>query len=62
MYYAGNYRESVTRYSHKDVTRWMKPPRDEAHIDWAAIENCIIIALSVSILVVLGVMILQQAV
>ena len=59
MYYAGNYRESVTRYSHKDVTRWMKPPRQAKCVDWSAVENCTMIALIVSILIVLGVMILQ---
>ena len=59
MYYAGNYRESVTRYSHKDVTRWMKPPRPVQCVDWAVVENCTMIALIVSILIVLGVMILQ---
>lgn len=59
MYYAGNYRESVTRYNHKDINRWMRPARPVHSINWAEVESCIIIALSVAILIALGVVILQ---
>lgn len=26
MYTAGRYTDTVTRYNHKDITRWMCPP------------------------------------
>lgn len=61
MYYAGNYRESVTRYSHKNIDRWMHPACPVSSIDWAKVQDCIITALAVAILIVLGVMILQTA-
>lgn len=59
MYVAGNYRESVTRYTHKNCDRWMRPARPVHSINWADVQNCIIITLSVSILIALGVVILQ---
>lgn len=59
MYYAGRYRETVTRYTHKNVDRWLKPPRPARCIDWAEVQSCILIMLSVAILIALGVVILQ---
>lgn len=59
MYYAGRYRETVTRYTHKNFDRWMRPARPVHSINWAEVQNCIIITLSVAILIALGVVILQ---
>lgn len=59
MYYTGNYRESVTRYTHKNIDRWQHPARPVHSINWAEVQNCIIITLSVGILIALGVVILQ---
>lgn len=61
MYYAGKFRESVTRYTHKNIDRWLHPARPVHSIDWAEVESCTIIALSVGALIALAVMILQAA-
>lgn len=59
MYYAGNYRESVTRYTHKNIDRWLHPARKAHSISWAEVESYAIIALSAAVLIALGVVILQ---
>lgn len=61
MYYAGNYRDPVTRYNHKDVSRWMRPAKKHGAIDWMMLTSGSIVCVCVASLVAIGMIILQAA-
>ena len=60
MYVAGSYRDHVTRYNHKDTSRWMTPPRPYRPRTKGQIVDMVVISAAVSALIVFGVMVLQM--
>ena len=58
MYCAGNYCDSVTRYNHKNVNRWMTPGRQINPVNWheitawAVISACSAIAFSIVMMLI----------
>lgn len=56
--YVGKYPDHVARYTHKP-NRWMNPPTTYRQTTAGAIHQNAIIALSVAVLIAVGVMILQ---
>lgn len=60
MYVCGNRPDHVTRYNHKNTDRWMTPPAAYKPTTLATAANTLVLVLSVSSLVAVGVMLLQS--
>ena len=58
MYCAGNYHDSVTRYNHKDINRWMTPGRRTGSVSgyeiasWSVISICLTVALAIVMMLI----------
>ena len=46
MYAVGNLPDHVTRYNHKNESRWMAPAREPSGVTLAGIGNAILFAIS----------------
>lgn len=58
MYTAGRYADTVTRYNHKDTTRWMCPP-ERREITLSGMLDGLLMAACVAGCIVSAVLILQ---
>lgn len=58
MYTAGRYADHVTRYTHKDTTRWMRPP-ERSSITLDGVLNGLLMAGCIAGCIVSAVLILQ---
>ena len=61
MYCAGNYRDSVTRYNHKDVNRWMTPGKRVDSVNWCEITSWSVISVCMTVAIAIVVMLIRAA-
>lgn len=61
MYCAGNYRDHVTRFNHKDENRWMGYNEPCSRLDWLTILSYAIVGACVSGVVAIGLYLVQAA-
>lgn len=61
MYCAGNYCDSVTRYNHKDVNRWMTPGRQAGPMNWCEIASWSVISICMTVALAIVMMLIKAA-
>lgn len=61
MYCAGNYRDTVTRYNHKDVNRWMGPVKGTYRADWFEAASWAVIAVCTALALACVMMLIKAA-
>lgn len=59
MYAVGNLPDHVTRYNHKNESRWMTPPRPYRHTDAGMVVSNLVMGGALASLTAVAVIILQ---